>query len=121
MKHTYYLILIFSLLSCSNDYKKYKDVGSFRIYELQCDGKFYITIEDCSCNNLPKNYFIPKGNKKDNFYEYYVMIKDNRLKIYSLYDEFETSGHIKSKIDFIVSQNNADFIEFRTSNDLKVF
>lgn len=121
MKHFYNLILLFSLLSCSNDYKKYRDIGVFRIYELQCDGKFYMTIEDCSCEKLPQNYFIPQGNKNDNFYEFYVKTENGRLKIYALYDEFETFGHIKSKIDFIVSQNNADFIELITANDVKVF
>lgn len=49
MKLIYTFILIGLLFSCSNDYKKYRDVGAFRIYELQCDGKFYMTIEDCSC------------------------------------------------------------------------
>ena len=80
-----------------------------------------MTIEDCSCKNLPENYFIPKGNKNDNFYEFYVTLKDDRIKIYSLYDEFQTFGDIKSKVDFIVFQNNAEFIEFRESNDLKIF
>ena len=121
MRYLYFLILTLLIASCSNDFKKYEEIGLFKIYELQCDGKFYMTIEDCSCKNLPENYFTPKGDKNDNFYEFYVRLKDDRIKIYSLYDEFQTFGDIKSKVDFIVFQNNAEFIEFRESYDLKIF
>ena len=80
-----------------------------------------MTIEDCSCEKLPENYFIPKGHSNDNFYEFYARENNNRLEIYTLYDEFEVHGTFKNQIDFIMSKDNSTFIDFIHQNNLKVF
>lgn len=46
--------MILLISACNDNFKKYRDVGNNRIYELQCDGKYYLSLEDCTCNNLPK-------------------------------------------------------------------
>lgn len=121
MRFSFFLIVLLIISSCSNNFKKYKEVGSFLIYELQCDGKHYMTIENCSCDNLPQNYFIPKFDSNDQFYRFYAREENNRLKVYSLYEDFEIKGNIKNRVDFIVSNDNSSFMDFIQQKDLKLF
>ncbi len=113
---------MFILISaCNDNFKKYRDVGNNRIYELQCDGKYYLSLEDCTCNNLPKNYFVPNGDENDRFYVFYAREENSKVNIYTLYQNFEYFGDINRKVNFHISQDNSEFMDFIKQKNLIVF
>lgn len=103
-------MFIFLLYSCNSNFKKSKDVGNFRLYELQCSNQYYLSLENCDCKNLPKNYFIPKGDN-DSYYEIFIKDNNGKLQVNSLYNRFEIYGNIKQKVDFIIHTDNSSFID----------
>ncbi|MDM1061466.1 hypothetical protein HXZ62_02680 [Empedobacter falsenii] len=104
-----YLILFLLLFySCSSDFKKSYKIGDIKLYELQCSGLYYLSTDNCDCKHLPTNYFIPKG-ENDSFFELFLKKNKGKLQVNSLYNEFETHGNIKEKVDFILYTDNASF------------
>ena len=67
-----------------------------------------MSTDNCNCKHLPTNYFIPKG-EKDSFFELFLKENKGKLQVNSLYNEFETHGNIKEKVDFILYTDNASF------------
>lgn len=121
MKYSFILFFLLLMISCSKDFKKYRDINNHRIYELQCNEKYFLSLDNCDCKNLPKNYFIPIGDSRDHFYVIYFREEKNKLNIYSLYDEIKTYGNIKDSINFHIIEDNSFFINLIEDKDFKQF
>ncbi|MGV0754520.1 hypothetical protein ACTS95_09285 [Empedobacter brevis] len=116
-----YIVFLFLLLySCNSDFKKYQDVGKFRLYELQCNNKYYLSLENCNCKNLPKNYFVPIGDTNDHFFSIYIKESNDKLQVNSLYEGFKTYGVVKDKVDFIIYTDNSRFIDNIKKENYKI-
>ncbi|MDM1521983.1 hypothetical protein HX088_01645 [Empedobacter sp. 225-1] len=108
MKYLILFILLF--YSCNSNFKKSYKIGEIKLYELQCSNQYYLSLENCDCKDLPKNYFIPVG-EKDSFFEIFIKENKGKLQVNSLYNKFITFGNIEEKIDFIIHTDNASFMD----------
>ncbi|TGN26171.1 hypothetical protein [Empedobacter tilapiae] len=102
------LILVFVISSCNDNYKKeYYIDQSVKLYELKCEDKFYLTFDKCSCNSIPKNYFIPIVNDSDGFYEFHIKNNNPKIEIVALYSNFHKFGNIEKYANFKTIDDNS--------------